>query len=89
MKTKLLKKVRSRYSITYYPKGVIIGNTFLEGPITALGDSKDSWRIKYTFLPKQEAYVELYSVLVKWIRKDYSPYMKSKPGISEQLWYKK
>jgi hypothetical protein len=91
MKTKLLKKVRSRYSITHYPKGVeYYGHLYTE-PLTILTDAEDSWRSKLLFGTKAQTFDGLYVILVGWIKKDYVTTKKKKPQIlpSEQLWYKK
>jgi len=46
MNIKLLKKVRKRFTITHYPKGVYIAGEFYEGPIVFLYD-KDNPRYGY------------------------------------------
>lgn len=90
MKVKLLKKIRRRYSITHYPNGRFICGDFYKGPITTLEDSDDSWRLYYSSLEKDMAYIYLYGVMQKWIQKDYGIFKSRKHKItSEQLWYKK
>jgi len=41
MKTKLLKEVRKRYSITHYPQGLRRWGDTVKGPITILKDIDD------------------------------------------------
>lgn len=41
MKTKLLKEVRKRYSITHYPQGLRRQGDTVKGPITILKDIDD------------------------------------------------
>ena len=89
MKVKLLKKIRKRYSIVYYPNGVYLYDDFFEGPITVLYDSENEYRTKISSSDKQKAYKELYTMLLKWIEKDYGPFKSKKKKItSETLWYK-
>lgn len=90
MKVKLLKKIRRRYSITYYPNGRFICGDFYNGPITTLEDSDDSWRLTSSSLEKDMAYGYLYGVMQTWIQRDYGIFKSRKHKItSEQLWYKK
>ena len=91
MKTKLLKKVRKRYSITYYPKGAnFFGHVFTK-PVTILTDADDEWRSELLHGGKPEAFEGLHQILVRWIKKDYATTKskKSQKLPSEQLWYKK
>ena len=89
MKVKLLKKIRKRYSIIYYPNGVYLDNDFYDGPITLLYDTQNYYRTKISNAHKEQAYRELYGMLLRWIEKDYSKYRKRKKKItSEILWYK-
>ena len=90
MKVKLLKKIRKRYSIAYYPKGVYLYGDFVKGPVTLLEDRNDSWRWKMSDKVKEQAYKQLYDILIRWIEQDYGPSKNKKIKItSEQLWYKK
>jgi len=90
MKVKLLKKIRKRYSIIHYPNGVYLYGDFVKGPVTLLEDRNDSWRWKMSDKVKQQAYKQLYDILLRWIEQDYGPFKSSKTKItSEQLWYKK
>jgi hypothetical protein len=90
MKTKLLKKVRKRYSITHYPNGVFLWDEFYKGPITVIRDRDSSCRYDISCLPKQVAYDKLYKKLLKWIQQDYGTFKSRRIRItSEQLWYKK
>lgn len=89
MKVKLLKKIRKRYSIVYYPNGLYLYEDFFKGPITVLYDNTNEYRTKISCSHKQQAYGELYTLLIKWIDKDYTKYRKRKKNItSEILWYK-
>jgi hypothetical protein len=89
MKVKLLKKIRKRYSIIYYPNGVYLDNDFYDGPITVLYDTQNDYRTKISSAHKEQAYGLLYGMLLKWIKKDYSKYRKRKKNIIEEiLWYK-
>jgi hypothetical protein len=88
MKTKLLKKVRKRYSITHYPKGLWRYGEFIKGPVTRLQDKKHSWRGLSMEGDKQEAFNVLYGYLKHWIVKDYIHSRKRKvKTIEEKLWY--
>lgn len=89
MKVKLLKKIRKRYSIVYYPNGVYLYDDFFKGPLTVLYDNENDYRAKISSSDKQKAYKELYTMLLKWIEKDYGPFKSKKKKItSETLWYK-
>jgi hypothetical protein len=55
MNIKLLKKVRKRFTITHYPKGVYIAGEFYEGPIVFLYD-KDNPRYGYHIRRVSELY---------------------------------
>lgn len=85
MKTDLLKKVRKRYDISYYPNGYYTGNHFVPGPHVRLTDSKDKWRtLSMKGEDKDESFEILYNILKEWIQKDYP----SKKKISkEKLWH--
>jgi hypothetical protein len=90
MKVKLLKKIRRRYLITHYPNGVYLYGDFVKGPVTLLEDREDSWRWKMSDRVKEQAYKQLYDILIRWIEQDYGPFKSNKTKItSEQLWYKK
>jgi hypothetical protein len=90
MKTKLLKKVRKRYSINYYPKGVYLYGNFEKGPITILQDNHNQWRGWYSnSSDKQKALDGLMDELKKWILSDYKHTRKIKKEkiIVEKLWH--
>jgi hypothetical protein len=71
MKTKLLKKVRKRYSINHYPKGVYLCGRFLKGPVTILQDNHNQFKFwNIVGGDKQKALDELMDELKKWILKD-------------------
>jgi hypothetical protein len=89
MKTKLLKKVRKRYSIIHYPNGVYSYGSFQKGPVTVLRDNIDSY--KGLSLPggeKDIAFNVLYDRLKIWISQDYKRARKRKvKTVEEKLWY--
>ena len=89
MKVKLLKKIRKRYSIVYYPNGTYFDEDFYKGPITVLYDEQNTYRTKISSSYKEQAYRELYTLLINWIDKDYSKYRKRNKNITQEiLWYK-
>lgn len=90
MKIKLLKKVRKRYSITHYPKGVrYFGHLFAE-PVTVLTDAENEWRSKLLHGSKAKTFDSLHKALVEWIRADYMTNKNRHSKLpEEQLWYKK
>jgi len=89
MKVKLLKQIRRQYLITHYPNGAYLYGDFVEGPVTILEDSDDSWRWKMSNKGKELAYKQLYDILLRWIEQDYGPFKSKKKKItSEILWYK-
>lgn len=89
MKVKLLKKIRKRYSIVHYPNGTYLDGNYYKEPITILYDEQNPYRTKINNSYKEQAYRELYTVLIKWINKDYSEYRKRKKNITQEiLWYK-
>jgi hypothetical protein len=47
MKTKLLKKIRKRFSITHYPKGITLFGEYYNHDIFRLSDSEDSYYDRY------------------------------------------
>jgi hypothetical protein len=88
MKTKLLKKVRKRYSITHYPNGVVIYGEFIKGPVTRLEDNYDSYKGLSLQGEKDIAFNVLYDRLKIWISQDYKRARKRKvKTIEEKLWY--
>lgn len=88
MKTKLLKKVRKRYSITHYPNGVVICGSFQKGPVTRLEDNHRNWRGLSLQGEKDIAFNVLYGYLKEWISQDYKHSRKRKvKTIEEKLWY--
>ena len=79
MKTKLLKKVRKRYSINHYPKGVYLYGNLEKGPVTILQDNHNQfrgWCVDGS--DKQKALDELMDELKKWILTDYKHTRKIK-----------
>lgn len=87
MKTKLLRKVRKRYSITYeedstFYKDVAYGTY----DIMFLRDNESCYRYRATFVgkapsknhkcfeTKEEAFKYCHSLLCKWMLSDYSNY---------------
>ena len=90
MKTKLLKKVRKRYSINHYPKGVYLCGRFLKGPVTILQDNHNQFKFwNIVGGDKQKALDELMDELKKWILTDYkhTRKIKKEKTIVEKLWY--
>ena len=89
MKTKLLKKVRKRYSINHYPKGMELWGTFTPGPVTVLQDNNYKMRVRWILGDKQIALDELMKYLERWILEDYKHTRKSKKEkiIVEKLWH--
>ena len=89
MKVKLLKKVRKRYVITYYPKGVALYDNWHEGPLMVLKDTNNSWRtIAWEHDTKEELFNHAFERLKIWITRDYKKdYKRNKKVISEKLWY--
>jgi hypothetical protein len=87
MKTKLLKKIRKRYTITYHPEQVWVYGHRYVGDCLILRDTTDSMRsicgIEITknkpfqkwfslqAATKEEARKLMLEVLCKWIERDY------------------
>jgi len=93
MKTKLLKEVRKRYSITHYPQGLRRWGDTVKGPITILKDKKRYLDLEgLSTKIKEKAYDDLYKILITWIKRDYKhTKKKSKQKDTfpyENLWYK-
>lgn len=87
MKTDLLKKVRKRYDISYYPNGYHVGSRFVSGPHMRLTDKKDQWRtLSMRGEDKDESFKILYDILKDWIQRDYSNKRKKKI-VKEKLWH--
>lgn len=82
MKVKLLKKIRKRYSITYYANGVFLYDDFFEGPITVLDDKECTYRAVFSNKQKQEAYKDTYTTLLEWIQKDYGTFRNRRKHIT-------
>lgn len=95
MKTKLLRKVRKRYSIVYYPNGFKTHMDTIYSECVVLNDSKCSFNARMTVFQmtrftKEEAFSILRIKLIKWIRNDYDHLgiRKNKlRKIKEKLWY--
>lgn len=98
MKTKLLKKVRKRFSIEYYPNGRYIYGIFSETPMVCLIDKEDSNNFDYFTVgiyTKEEVYNILIEKLINIIRKEYSKYGTRRNKIKREktdngikLWWK-
>lgn len=89
MKTKLLNKVRKRYSIIHYPNGLYWCDYRIDGPITILTDKENEFRFKTFSGDKELGYDTLLPILVNWIKRDYRWARKRVIKIeSETLWYK-
>lgn len=60
MKTKLLKKVRRRFTIMHYPKGRRLWNNFFEANLFYLQDNKSSFNSQFVQVveePKQSIHI--------------------------------
>lgn len=95
MKTKLLRKVRKRYSIEYFPYGTIDSNgNPIKGPLIMLSDKKAWLRYLYLKVDRSSydtAYAQLQDTLMDWILYDYKSYgtrRNKKSQNSIKLWYK-
>lgn len=89
MKVKLLKKIRKRYSIIYYPDGGYWGWDWVEGSWAQLLDNQDSYRGRIAHGTKEETYNVLYDWLKYWIKKDYGVTSRKRKNYkSERLWHK-
>ena len=92
MKVKLLKKVRKRFSIIEYPKGMYMGDRLFEGHVFWLQDSFNDWNCQI-FSPKdfgsvENAKDEAFKYLKKVIRKVYfRNTVKSKKKPSRKIWH--
>ncbi len=105
MKTKLLKKVRKRYQITYYPKQITLWDKTFKGESMLIEDKHERYSLrgveicppdKYQkFLDfhqptKEDAKNFLLGVLMKWIKEDYKHTKKRKIEQKvEIIWYSK
>lgn len=103
MKIKLLKKVRKRYVIQYYPKEINFLNETFRGQCMVFFDNNDNYRLsgveictpdKYQNYfhkhkpTKEEAKAYLIEYLMEYIRKDYRYAKKRKSKqIIENVWY--
>jgi hypothetical protein len=86
MKVKLLKKIRKRYSITYYPTGVE-NNGWIKGPLCVLSDHNNLFQYRYIFGEKSISYKHSWDLMREWIRKDYKTEKKRRTYTSEKLWF--
>ena len=93
MKVKLLKKIRKRYSITYYPDGGFVFGGWESIPFILLEDNNNSFRnIRYSLLKnytKEMVYISAWEEMRKWIRKDYKTERKRRNIKVEKLWFSK
>lgn len=105
MKVKLLKKIRKRYVILYYPKEITIFDETFKGECMILDDLDSEYNItgveicepstqqefwRYGARTKEEARVFLMAKLVKWIANDYKKYRTRKVKQTiETIWYAK
>lgn len=101
MKTKLLKKVRKRYTITYYPKQISLYGEVFKGECMVLRDTVNDYRCVEICNPenfqkwfshrsptKEDAKEYLLNQLLYWIKKDYKEYRIRKPNQNvEIIWY--
>ena len=92
MKTKLLKKVRKRFVINHYPKGMPFFGEIWEGEFLRLTDNSNGYfhnSCKITSLVTfQEGLNFLKDVIVKVLRKEYGR-TKRKKIIVNKVWYNK
>ena len=99
MKTKLLKKVRKRFSIEYFPNGRYIYGEFEKTPMVCLIDREDSDNFRYFYVlsrcPKEDAYSFAMKIMKELIIKEYSKYGTRRNKIRRQatdngqkLWWK-
>lgn len=91
MKIKLLKKVRQRYQILFFPKYFKYYDTCYTGDCMVLIDKRNSWRtmiiqLKQSDTTKEQATQELLKRLKGWIHIDYAS--KKKSSVGENIWYK-
>lgn len=94
MKAKLLKKIRKRYTIVYWPNGVFLSGDFYEGPLLRLEDTNSMFRDCNIYITKkvskEQAYDILYERLLDWIQQDYGTFRSRRVKIvSEKLWHGK
>ena len=93
MKVKLLKKVRKRFEIRYFPKGFIRLGIYFKGESIKLYDNENSF-MDTRFLiegsyTKEMALDKCMKTLLRHLRKDYSKYSrKHKQVTSNKIWYK-
>lgn len=100
MKTKLLKKVRKRYVVTYYPREIKLFDSIYRGQCMVLWDRKEDHRltgveigIKYDNFfelraaTKEEARRILMDKIISWVKRDYPYAYKRKKQNVELIWY--
>lgn len=101
MKTKLLKKIRQRYVITYYPREIKLYSSIFRGQCMTMWDKKEEYRFvgieigetrtfvhfQQSALTKEEAKKILLKRMIDWIRTDYSHTYKKKKQNVELIWY--
>ena len=79
MRTKLLKTVRKRYSITYHPNGGFVWGEWCPEAYFLLVDHYDSWSTRQEYVGKrsvEEVYNEIYDRLVRRILYTYKKHGK-------------
>lgn len=88
MKTKLLKIVRKRYTITKYTKidninSPLYGHTV---PVWEIEDNYDDYGVRTKIADSEK---DAHEKLINMIRKDYANKMnRENRSISEKVWYK-
>lgn len=101
MKIKLLKKVRRRYKIVYYPTGTYIFGNYIDKELMLLFDNKEERCAVGVLITPTEGPTHLFSVqkskqeakdflmkrLLDWIKIDYD-HTKQRKQTSELIWYK-
>lgn len=94
MKVKLLKKVRKRFSIIYYPKGRKLWSGHYDTPILVLLDNEDNEIISHVHIDYKQtydmSYEHLYQRLKETIIVKYRKYgtRRIKTKIVVKKWYK-
>jgi len=97
MKTKLLKKVRERYSIEYHPNGGFVWGRWNPHPYMLFIDSYDSWRSFDFTITEKSSKEQINAYMLKYLREsitqEYIKYGIRRQGKAKQskfkLWWTK
>lgn len=101
MQTKLLKKIRKRYSVTHYEKGFWCFEEFFPGEYLIVRDENKPYRfegIQITDSKKknvgfevptfEEARKKAFTIMLIWLRKDFRPTIKDhKKAEGKKIYY--